>query len=326
MMRRREFILGLAGASAFYPFAAFGQRARSRIGMLSINSPESEARSVAAFKEALQGLGHIEGRTIDIDYRASSGDAKSLAVLAQELIRLGPQVMLANSVTPTRTINRIAPNMPIVCPAFSDAFVPSLAKSFAHPSGRVTGVASDVESLIGKLAELISDIFPDAKQIGYLSNPAGGSMGRYEQQVKTAAMVHRMEVRIAHAEKPDEIDGAMRQLADTKVRAVIIPANGLLNASRGRIVATAMDLQMPLVFGTREGAVAGGLASYGINAVENYRRAAGFVDKILKGAAPGDLPIEFPTKIELVINLKTAKALGVKMPAILIDRADEVIE
>jgi putative ABC transport system substrate-binding protein len=325
-MKRREFFLGLAGASAFCPFAAFGQRARSRIGMLSINSPESEARLVAAFKEALQGLGHIEGRTIDIDYRASSGDTKGLAVLAQELIRLNPHVMVANSVTPTRTIDRIAPNMPIVCPAFSDAFVPSLATSFAHPGGHVTGVASDVESLIGKLAELVADIFPDAIQIGYLSNPAGGSIGRYEQQIKTAAKAHGMEVRIAHAEQRDEINAGLRQLADAKVRAVIVPANGLLNASRALIVATSMDLQMPLIFGNRDGTAAGGIASYGINAVDNYRRAAGYVDKILKGAAPGDLPIEFPTKIELVINLKAAKALGVKMPAILIDRADEVIE
>jgi putative tryptophan/tyrosine transport system substrate-binding protein len=325
-MRRRQFILGLGGVAAFYSFAAFGQRARARVGILSINSPESEARFVAAFKEGLQGLGHIEGRTIDIDYRASSGDTNSLAVLAQELIRLNPQVMLANSVTPTRTISRIAPNMPIVCPGFSDGFIPSLATSFARPGGRVTGVASDVESMIGKLAELVSDIFPDATQIGYLSNPAGGSMGRYEQQVKIAAKAHGMEVRIAHAEKRDEINAALRQLADAKVRAVIVPTNGLLNASRVLIVATAMDLRMPLVFGNRDGAMAGGLASYGIDAVENYRRAAGYVDKILKGAAPGDLPIEFPTKIELVINLKTAKALGVKMPAILIDRANEIIE
>jgi putative ABC transport system substrate-binding protein len=234
--------------------------------------------------------------------------------------------MLANSVTPTRTINRIAPNMPIVCPAFSDGFVPSLATSFARPGGRVTGVATDVEALIGKLAELVFDIFPDATQIGYLSNPAGGSMGRFEQQVKTAAKAHRVEVRTAQAEKREEIDAALRLLADAKVRAVIVPTNGLLNASRGLIVETAMALKLPLVFATREGAAAGGLASYGINGIENYRRAAVYVDKILKGAAPGDLPIEFPTKIELVINLKTAKALGIKMPPILFDRADEVIE
>jgi putative tryptophan/tyrosine transport system substrate-binding protein len=325
-MRRRDCILLLGCAAAFYPFPVFGQRARPRMGFLSINSPQNDARLFAAFKEALHSLGHIEGRTIDIDYRASSGDTTSLVELAQELIRLKPQVMLANSVTPTRTINRIAPDMPIVCPAFSDGFVPSLATSFARPGGRVTGVASDVESLIGKLAELVFDLIPDAAQIGYLSNPAGGSMGRFEQQIKTAAKARGVEVRIAHAEKRDEIAGALRQLADIKVRAVIVPTNGLFNSSRALIVETAMGLRLPLVFGTREGAMAGGLSSYGINAVENYRRAAAYVDKILKGAAPGDLPIEFPTKIELVINLKTAKALGLTVPSILLDRANEVIE
>ena len=151
-------------------------------------------------------------------------------------------------------------------------------------------------------------------------------MGRFEQQVKTVANARGAEARIAHAEKSDEIPGALRQLADDKVQAVIIPTNGLLNSSRRLIVETAMALRLPLVFGTREGAEAGGLASYGVNTAENYRRAAGYVDKILKGAAPGDLPIEFPTKIELVVNLKTAKALGLKVPPILLDRADELIQ
>jgi putative ABC transport system substrate-binding protein len=325
-MRRRDFILLLGGAGAGWPLAARAQRGRARMGFLSINSPENDARFLAAFKEALQRLGYVEGRTIDIDYRGASGDTARLTGLAQELIRLKPQVILANSVTPTRAVNRIAPDLPIVCPAFSDGFVPSLATSFARPGGRVTGVASDVESLIGKLAELVFDVMPDATRIGFLSNPAGGSMGRFEQQVKNAAKARNVEVRIAEAEKSDQIAGALRQLADDKAQAVIVPTNGLFNSSRKLIVEHAMALRLPLVFGTREGAVAGGLASYGINAIENYRRAAVYVDKILKGAAPGDLPIEFPTKIELVINLKTAKALGLKMPPILIDRADEVIE
>ena len=325
-MRRRDFLGAICTAGASWPFAARAQRVRARMGILSINSPENDARNMGAFREALQGLGHVEGRNIDIDYRASSGDTKSLTGMAQELIRLKPQVILANSVTPTRIVNRIAPNLPIVCPAFSDSFVPSLATSFARPGGRVTGVATDVESLIGKLAELVFDVMPDATRIGYLSNPAGGSMGRFEQQVKTAAKARGVEVRIAQAEKSDEIPGALRQLSGDKVQAVIVPTNGLLNSARKLIVEEAMALRLPLVFGTREGADAGGLASYGVNAVENYRRAAIYVDKILKGAAPGDLPIEFPTKIELVLNLKTTKALEIKVPPILLDRADEVIE
>jgi putative ABC transport system substrate-binding protein len=325
-MRRRDFILLLSAAGASWPLAAHAQRGRARVGILSITSPENDARSLAAFREALQRLGHVEGRTLDIDYRASSGDTKVLPELAQELIRLKPQVILATSVTPTRVVNQIAPNLPIVCPAFSDSFVPSLATSFARPGGRVTGVATDVEALIGKLAELVFDVMPNAKKIGFLSNPAGGSMGRFEQQVKTAAKARGVEVHIAQAEKTDEIAGALRKLGDDKVEAVIVPTNGLFNSSLKLIVETAMAVRLPLVFGTREGAIAGGLASYGINTVENYRRAAVYVDKILKGAAPGDLPIEFPTKIELVVNLKTAKALGLKVPPILLDRADEVIE
>jgi putative ABC transport system substrate-binding protein len=325
-MRRRDFILLLGGAGAGWPLAARAQRGRARVGILSITSPENDARNLAAFREGLQRLGHVEGRTVDIDYRASSGDTTSLPDLAPQLILLKPQVMLATSVTPTRVVNRIAPDLPIVCPAFSDSFVPSLATSFARPGGRVTGVATDVEALIGKLAELAFDIIPNATTIGFLSNPAGGSMGRFEQQVKTAAKARSVEVRIAQAEKQDQIAGALRRLADDKVQAVIVPTNGLFNSSRKLIVEQAMALRLPLVFGTREGAVAGGLASYGINTIENYRRAAVYVDKILKGTAPGDLPIEFPTKIELVVNLKTAKALGLKVPSILLDRADEVIE
>ena len=325
-MRRRDFILLLGGVGAGWPLAARAQRGRARMGLLSINSTENDAHLLAAFKEALQRLGYIEGRTIDIDYRSAGGDATKLAGLAQELIRLKPQVILANSVSPTRAVNRIAPDLPIVCPAFSDGFVPSLATSFARPGGRVTGVATDVESLVGKLAELVFDMMPDATRIGFLNNPAGGSMGRFEQQVRTAVKTRGAELRVAQAEKIEQIPGALRQLADDKVQAVIVPTNGLLNTARNLIVETATGLRLPLVFGTREGAVAGGLASYGVNAIENYRRAAVYVDKILKGAAPGDLPIEFPTKIELVINLKTAKALGLKVPTILLDRADAVIE
>jgi putative tryptophan/tyrosine transport system substrate-binding protein len=325
-MRRRDFILLLGAAGASWPLPAHAQRARARMGILSITSPETDERNLAAFRQGLQRLGHIEGRTIDIDYRASSGDTTGLTELAQELIRLKPQVILATAVTPTRTVNRIAPDLPIVCPGFSDSFIPSLAASFARPGGRVTGVATDVESLIGKLAELVFDVMPDTTRIGFLSNPVGGSMGRFEQQIRTAARARGVEVVIAQAERVDQIAGALQQLSGGKVQAVIVPTNGLLNSSRKLIIETAMGLRLPLVFGTREGAVAGGLASYGINQVENYRRAAVYVDKILKGAAPGDLPIEFPTKIELVVNLKTAKALGLKVPPILLDRADEVIE
>ena len=325
-MRRRDFIWLLGGAAAIRPITARAQSGRRRIAILSITSEAYDARNLEAFRDGLRQLGHIEGRTVDIDYRASNGDAKILANLARELIGLKPNVVLATAVTPTRVMNGIAPSMPIVCPGFSDSFMPSLATSFARPGGSVTGVATDVEGLFGKLAELAIDAIPNMTTIGFLSNPAGGSMPRFEQQVRTVAKARGIEMRVAQAEKLDEIPGAIQRLKDGNVQAVIVPGNGLLNAAQKRIVELATALRLPLIFGTRQGAIAGGLASYGIDAAENYRRAAAYVDKILKGTPPGDLPIEFPTRIDLIVNLKTAKALGLTLPTILLDRANEVIE
>jgi putative ABC transport system substrate-binding protein len=325
-MRRRDFVWLLGGAAAVWPLSARAQSGRRRIAIFSISSAAFDAANLAAFRDGLRQLGHIEGRTIDIDYRASNGQTKILNELAQELIGLKPQVVLATSVTSTRVMNGIAPSMPIVCPGFSDSFVPSLATSFARPGGSVTGIATDVEGLIGKLAELAIDAFPNMTKLGFLSNPAGGSMPRFEQQVRAAAKAHGIEVIIAQAETAEAIPGALQRLRDSNVQAVIVPTNGLLNAAQKQIVELATALRLPLIFGRHEGVKSGGLASYGINAAENYRRAAAYVDKILKGTPPGDLPIEFPTRIDLIVNLKTAKALGLTLPAILLDRANEVIE
>jgi putative tryptophan/tyrosine transport system substrate-binding protein len=329
-MRRRDFITLLGGAAAtpslIWPLASWAAGGRPRIGILSISSAERDASNLAAFRDGLQRLGYVEGRSIDIDYRFSNGNSDALAGLARELLQMKPDVVLASAVSPTRAMNRIAPALPIVCPAFSDSFVPSLAASFAHPGGSVTGIATDVEQMIGKLVELALDAIPGTAKIGFLANPAGGSMTRFEQQVRSTAKLYGVEVRTAQVKKADDLEGALQQLSGENVQAVIVPANGLLLSSQIRIIELAMAFRLPLIFGTRQGAVAGGLASYGINSAENYRRGATYVAKILKGAAPGDLPIEFPTKIELVLNLKTAKSLGLAIPSPLLDRADDVIE
>ena len=195
------------------------------------------------------------------------GNADGLTALTQELIQLRPNVILADAVSPTRVIKRIAPDLPIVCPAFSDSFVPSLAASFAHPGGSVTGIASDVEGLIGKLTELALDAIPGSKTIGFLSNPQGGSMARFVQQVQTAAKARGVEVLVEQLEKLSDLDGVMQKFSGEKVEAVIVPANGLLNSIQKQIIAQAMTLRLPLVFAWREGVAAGGLASYGINFV-----------------------------------------------------------
>jgi putative tryptophan/tyrosine transport system substrate-binding protein len=326
-MTRRGFLALISWVLiACCPLVAWAAGERPRIGFLSISSAERDVSNLAAFREGLQRLGYVPSQSVDIDYRFSNGDAEALTGLAQELLQLKPDVVLATAVSPTRAMNRVAPRLPIVCPAFSDSFVPSLAASFAHPGGSVTGIATDVEQLVGKLVELALDAIPGTKKIGFLANPAGGSMARFEQQVRATAQFHAVEVLTAQVEKPADLAGALQRLKDEHVQAVIVPANGLLISSQATIVELGMSLRLPLVFYSRQGVLAGGLASYGVNPIENYQRAATYVAKILKGAKPGDLPIEFPTKIELVINLKTAKALGLTIPAPVLDRADEVIE
>ena len=322
---RRKFIAGLGGA-ALWPLTAQAAGVRPRIGFLDINSVASDTLHLTAFHDALQRLGYVEGRTVDIDYRYADGDTEKLTALAQQLVQLKPDVVLATAVSPTRAMKRIAPALPIVCPAFSDSFVPSLAASLAHPGGSVTGIASDVEGMFGKLTEVALDAIPGAAKIGFLANPAGGSMKRFEQQVQSAASARGVEVQIEEVKTIDDFEGAFQRLSQGNVRAVIIPGNGLLNSGQKRIFELSLPLRLPLIFADRSGVDAGGLVSYGVNSSENFSRAATYIDKILKGAAPGDLPIEFPTRLELVINLKTAKALGLTVPAALLSRADEAIE
>lgn len=328
-MRRRELITLLGSTTALpflLPFPGRAAGRRPRIAVLDINSAEYSVPNLTAFREGLQQLGYAEGRTVDIDYRYSDGDTNGLAALAQELVRLKPDVALATAVSPTRAVKGVAPSLPIVCPTFGDAFVPSLAVGFAKPGGSVTGIASLVEGLFGKLTELTLDAIPDTTKIGFLANPAGASTSHYQQQVKSAAEKRGVEVRIEQVRVLDDLDGAFQRLSAEKVQAVIVPGNGLLHAGQGRIVNLARALRLPLVFPQRQDVVAGGFVSYGINISENFRRAATYIDKILKGTPPGDLPIEFPTTFELVINLKTAKSLGLIVPPTLLSRADEVIQ
>ena len=322
---RRTFVAALGGAAA-WPLAARAAGGRPRIVVLEIKSMESDSRNLVALRDALQKLGYVEGKTVDIDYRYANGDTDALGALAQELFALKPNVAMTDSVSPTRAVKRLAPNLPIVCVALSDAFIPSLAASFAHPGGTVTGIATDVEDVFSKLIELTIDAIPGTTKIGFLSNPAGASMVHFEQQIKQAATTRGVEIHIEEVNRLDDFDGALQRFGEAKVQAIIVPPNGLLTVGRKRIIELARAMRLPLIFQERDGVEDGGFASYGVNFTESYRRAAAYIDKIIKGAAPGDLPIEFPTKIERVINLKTARLLGLTVPPALLDRADEVIE
>jgi len=202
--------------------------------------------------------------------------------------------------------------------------VPSLAASYAHPGGNVTGVSNIVEGITGKLVDLTLDALPVTKKIGLLVNPAGASTAINRQQIVSAAQGRGVETVIAEAGTSDGLGIAFQLLAAAKVQAVIVPANAFITLSTPLLLQWALAQHIPTVFSDRSSVDDGGLASYGVNLEENYRRAAVYIDKILRGALPGDLPIEFPTKLELVINLKTAKALGLTIPPPVVARAADV--
>jgi putative ABC transport system substrate-binding protein len=325
-IRRRELISLLGGAMAAWPLTAHGAGPRLRIAVLSINSAQGERKNIAAFVDGLSALGYVTSQNVEIDYRHAEGDTTRLKPLAQELIALKPDVALANSPSPTVAIKSVAPSLPIVCPQISDFLVPSLVANYARPGGSVTGMASSVEGVATKLLELALDAIPGSMRIGFLANPAGASMALWVQQVEAAARARGITLLIQEARTPDDLAPAFDGLAKQRSQAVIVPANGMFQTQDTRIAQLALAARLPTIMAYPQDVEAGALASYGVDAGENYRRAAAYVDKILKGAKPGDLPIEFPTKMVLAINLKTAKALGLEIPPTLLARADEVIE
>jgi putative ABC transport system substrate-binding protein len=325
MIRRREFVTLLGGAAAAWPVAARAQRPRPRIAFLSLNSAQADVDKVS-FVEGLRALGHLEGQNTDIDYRYASGDTTRLAALARELFAAKPNVALANTISPAFAIKSIAPELPIVCPIISDAAVPRLAASYARPGGSVTGVSAFVEGLYTKTLELALDMVPNARRIGLLTNPTGASMGLVMQQIDTAAQGRGVAVKSVQSRTAEELTLAFESFANAQVEVVIVAPNALFTSESSRIARLALSVRLPTIFAYGLGVETGGLASYGVDRRENFRRAAVYVDKILKGSKPGDLPIEFPTKLLLVVNLKTANALGITIPATIVGRADEIIE
>jgi putative ABC transport system substrate-binding protein len=328
-MKRREFITFVGATATWWllkPLTARAQQPRPRLAVLSLNSVRDEGKIIAALLDGLRALGYFSGRTIDVDYRYADGDHTRLAHLAQELIGLKPSVAVATSASPVSALKSAAPDLPIVCPSLSAAVVPSLAASYARPGGSMTGVASAVEGMVPKLLELAIDIVPDIARVGFLSNPGGASMALFAEQIAAAARARGIAMLTQQARTSDDLAPALGSFLKQQVQAVIVPANGLFVTHGTRIAQLAVTAGLPTVFPDAQDVEAGGLASYGVDLRENYRVGAGYVGKILKGVKPGDLPITFPIKLVLAVNLKTAKALGLTIPASMIGRADEVIE
>jgi ABC-type uncharacterized transport system substrate-binding protein len=326
-MDRRAF---LAGATAFLaaPPDAEAQPAGKvyRMGYLYSGSATSSPRAPEAFRAELRELGWVEGRNIVIDYRFAEGRFDRLPDLATDLVRLKVDVIVAWPTPPAVAAKNATKTIPIVMIGVGYPVELGLIESLARPGRNVTGLSFNVGMEIGKGLELLKETVPKVRRVAILSNPANPGHAAAVSIVKGAARSLGVPLQLLEAREPNQFEGAFAAMAKDRVETLLVVTDSLFILHRARLADLAAKNRLPSMFGVREFVDAGGLMSYGVSVPDLMRRAATYVDKILKGAKPGDLPIEQPTKFELVINLKTAKALGLKIPPSLLARADQVIE
>jgi putative tryptophan/tyrosine transport system substrate-binding protein len=326
-MQRREFIAAFGGVAAAWPVAVLAQSLkRPLIAWLSTGSHTASSGFVDAFLQGMRDLGYVEGRDFDIVYRLADGYAERLPALAEELVRLKPTVILAAATGPAVAAKKATATIPIVTPALADAIHLSLIASEARPGGNVTGITPYVAGLPAKQLELAREVVPGAANIGVLNDVNDPKAPPQWRELQAAGLAKGLKVVAAEVRTPDDFDGAFQALASERLDVVIVLQTSMLVSERQKIAHLAAATRLPMVYGYREHVVDGGLISYGVDLRECFRRSAVYVKKILTGTAPGDLPVEFPTKLELIINLGTAKVLGLTIPPSLLARADEVIE
>jgi putative ABC transport system substrate-binding protein len=325
-MDRRAFVITAAGLLAA-PLAAEAQAGKVwRIGYLSSSSAIASQDPTEVFRQALRGLGWVEGQNIVIDYRFAEGKFERLPELAAELVRLKMDVIVAGP-TPVAVAARNATStIPIVMWAVGNPVGLGLIASLARPGGNITGVSFTVDMEIGKALELLRDTVPTVRRVAVLSNPANPAQTFVMKNVKDAARSLGVQLQVLEARGPSEFDGAFATMVRERVGALLVVTDSVFLLHRARITDLTAKNRLPSMHQLREYVEAGGLMSYGPSGPDLFRRAASFVDRILKGARPADLPVEQPTKFELVINLKTAKALGITFPPSLLARADQVIQ
>jgi putative ABC transport system substrate-binding protein len=331
-MRRREFITLLVGAAAggWAPIARAQQPEQiRRIGVL-MNLEESDPAGqaeVAAFRGGLTKLGWTEGSNLRIELRWGAGDADRIDAFATELVGLQLDAILAHTTQATSALARKTRTIPIVFVAVSDPIGSGFAKNFAHPGGNVTGFTNNDPAMGGKWMELLREIAPRTAHVAVLFNPANPvSLQFYMSSAEAAASSFAIQVRAAPVHAKDEIEGVIAAQARIPGGALIVTADLFNTINRELIIALASRYGVPAIYFRRVFAESGGLISYGDDFPEEFRQAAGYINGILKGEKPADLPVQAPTKFELAINLKTAKSLGLAVPPSLLARADEVIE
>jgi putative ABC transport system substrate-binding protein len=328
-MKRRHFIAGLGSAAAWPVVAGAqqGDRVR-RVGLLmpyDENDPEPKRR-VSAFTKALADLGWTNGRNVRMDLRWAGGDINRIRAFAQELVRLQPDIILANSTPPTVALQRETRTIPIVFANVSDPVASGIVSRLDRPSGNITGFADMEGSMAGKWLELLSEIAPGLKRAAIMFNPDTAPVVTYVPSFETAARSLKVVPIMALVHSDLEMETAIIALGREPGGGLVLMPDAFLLPHRAPIILAAARNNLPAVYSQSAYAKDGGLLTYGVDRVDTWRRAASYVDRILRGAKPAELPIQLPTKFEMAVNLKTAKALGLTVPQSILLRADEVIE
>ncbi len=327
-MQRRDFI-ALLGGAASWPFAGRAQQPTTkvpRIGWLLIGDPTSNQFLLAAFREGLRALNYIEGQNIAIEYRWAGGVVDRLPELARDLVHEKVNVILASGTIGARAARDATQAIPIVAVGASDLVEVGLIRNLAQPGGNLTGFLAASAQMAAKRGEIIKEMLPQAKRAAVLWNPTAPNTQLEMKALKESALALQLALTSYEASTLKDLENALDAIRKTQPDIVLVLNDPFMFTQRKRIVDSHFQAHLPAIYGFREFVDDGGLVSYGPSISDIYRRAATYVDKILKGAKPGDLPVQLPIKFELVMNLKTAKALGLTVPLPLLDRADEVIE
>jgi putative tryptophan/tyrosine transport system substrate-binding protein len=329
-MRRREFLALIGGLALMRPTTIFAQKLVRRVGMLmpfAEHDPEALIR-VAAFSQKLQELGWVVGRNFRLVARWSESDAERTRKSAAELAAMTPDVILAAGIPALVAITRETHSVPVVFVAVPDPVGQGLVAGLARPGGNATGFANLDLPVDGKWLELLKSVAPGVTKVLLLFNPDAAADGgsRFLRLLGEAAGPLRLDSIAGAVRARDEIERTVESFAQTSGGGLLVLPDNLINAHRELIVALAEQRRLPAIYPSRVFVTAGGLLSYGVDVLDMYRGAATYVDRILKGAKPGDLPVQQPTRFELAVNLKTARALGLELPASILARADEVIE
>jgi putative ABC transport system substrate-binding protein len=328
MNNRRKLIIALGAGALTAPFGSFAQPGKVwRVGFLSPVSASGISQYTDAFLKGMRELGYVEGKNLVVEWRFADSNSERLSGMAEELVRLNVDVIVAAGGAPAiGAAQKATTTIPIVMATAGDPVGDGFVKSLARPGGNITGLSNMGVDLGPKLFDLLHSAVPKLYRVAVLVSPTSTSYRAISENVQAAAQKAGVKTMVAEASSPQEIENAFSMMAREHADAVIIGNAAFFALQRRQVAELALKHRMPSIFGNPLNVEAGGLMSYGYKATDNYQRAAIYVDKLLKGAKPGDLPVEQPVTLELVVNLKTAKALGLTIPPTILLRADEVIE